>query len=261
MNRRNFVTLLGGAATWPLAARAQQPAVPVVAFFGGASADTAEERARAFRQGLSEAGYVEGQNVRVDYHWLGGEYERLSSLVADVVRRQVAVIATPASSTAALAAKAATGTIPIVFGVTEDPVRLGLVANLARPGGNATGINYLGAEIAAKRLGLLHELAPSAVRIAMLVNPTSPTTETTLRDGLEAAHILGLQAQVLKANTVRDIETAFAGLAAWPSDALFVANDALFSSRRVQLVILATRYAIPASQGGKPRRPAGPAVQ
>jgi len=251
-NRRQFITLLGGgAAAWPLAVRAQQLELPVVAFFGGASADTADDRARAFRQGLGEAGYVEGQNVAIDYHWMGGQYERLPSLIADVVRRRVAVIATPGSVPAALAAKAATGTIPIVFSVIENPVQMGLVANLARPGGNATGINYLGAEITGKRLGLLHDLVPRAARIAMLVNPASPSAEAMLQDGLQAAHTLGLQARVLKASTVREIEAAFAALATESTDALFVANDALFSSRRVPLAILAARSAIPASYSNR----------
>jgi putative ABC transport system substrate-binding protein len=180
---------------------------------------------------------------------MGGQYERLPSLMADAVRRRVAIIATPGFGAAALAAKAATRTIPIVFGVIENPVQMGLVANLARPGGNATGINYLGAEITAKRLGLLHDLVPSAARIAVLVNPAAPTAEATLRDGLEAAHTLGLQARVFKASTVQEIEAAFATLAIEPTD--FVANDALFTSRRVQLVILATRHAIPASYSNR----------
>jgi putative ABC transport system substrate-binding protein len=248
MRRRDFITLLGGAvATWPLAVRAQQAAMPVVGFFGGVSPDVSEDRARAFRQGLSDTGYVEGQNVAVEYHWVGAQYEGIPSLIADVIRRRVAVIATPGTVVAARAAKAATETIPIVFGVTEDPVQMGLVASLARPGGNATGVDYLGAEITAKRLGLLHDLVPTAARIALLVNPSSPTTERVLRDGLEAARALGLQARVLKAAAVREIEAAFAGLASEPTDALFVANDALFSSRRVQLVILATRNGIPAT--------------
>jgi putative ABC transport system substrate-binding protein len=229
----------------------------VVGFFGGVSADVAEDRALAFRQGLSEAGYVEGQNVAVEYHWMGGQYERLPSLVADVVRRRVAVIATPGNSAAALAAKAATGTIPIVFGVIEDPVQMGLVASVARPGGNATGINYLGAEIIAKRLGLLHDLVPSAARIAVLVNPASRATDTMLRDGLEAARTLGLQARVLNATNVREIEAAFAALAMEPTDALLVANDSLFSSRRVQLAILTARYAIPASYSNRDYAVAG----
>jgi putative ABC transport system substrate-binding protein len=253
MRRREFISLLGGAAAaCPLAARAQQPTLPIVGFVGGVTADLAEDRGRAFRQGLSDAGFVEGRNVAVEYHWLGGQYDQVPSTVADLVRRQVAVIATPGNSVAALAAKAVTSTIPIVFGVTEDPERIGLVANLARPGSNATGISYLGAEISAKRLGLLHDLVPRAVRMALLVNPANaPITEPTLRDTVAAAGVLGLKTRILQASSVREIEAAFATLAAEPADALFVGNDALFSSRRVHLAILATHYGIPAAYSNR----------
>jgi putative ABC transport system substrate-binding protein len=205
MKRRQFITVIGGAAAWPLVAGAEQPAMPVVGFVSGRSTDASARHVGAFRKGLSETGYVEGQNVLVEYHWLNGQYDRLSSLMADLVRRRVAIIATPGSNPAALAAKAATSAIPIVFGVGEDPVRLGLVASLAQPGGNATGINFFVAEVVAKRLGLLRELVPKAVRIAVLVNPANaPTAEATLRDIPEAARALGLQIQVLNASTSRD---------------------------------------------------------
>jgi putative ABC transport system substrate-binding protein len=198
----------------------------------------------AFRKGLGETGYVEGQNVMVEYHWLEDQYDRLPALMADFVRRRVAVIATNGS----IAAKAATATIPIVFGVADDPVKLGLVASLARPGGNATGINNFIGELSAKRLALLHELVPKAVRVAVLVNPTSATnTETTLRDVQEAARAIGLQIHVLKASTSGKIDSAFAALAGERPDALFVAPDAFFNSRRVQLAILAAHNRIPAS--------------
>jgi putative tryptophan/tyrosine transport system substrate-binding protein len=246
VRRREFIGLLGGTAlAWPLTVRAQQPAMPVVGFVSGQSNE--ERFGAAFRKALNEAGYVEGQNVMVEYHWLDGHYDRLPALVADLVRRQVAVIATPGNTPAALAAKAATATIPIVFGVAEHPVKLGLVASLARPGGNATGVNLLSAEVVAKRLGLLHDLVPKAVRIAVLVNPAnSSTAEATLRDIPEAARALGLQTQVLNASTRSEIEAVFATLLRDRADALFVAPDGFFSSRRVQFATLAARHAIPA---------------
>jgi putative ABC transport system substrate-binding protein len=248
-SRRKFITLVGGAAAaWPVAARAQQPAVPVVGFISGTSLEMAAERAAAFRKGLAETGFVEGQNVTVEYHWLDGRYEKLPPLLADLVRRRVAVIATPGSPPASLAAKAATGTIPIVFGVSEDPVKLGLVASFARPGGNATGVNFFSQELIAKRLGLLHELVPRAVRIAVLVNPDNTSAaESTLRDLPDAARSLGLELEVLNISTSKDIEVAFAGLARSPTDALFVGNDSFFESRLVQLVVLSSRLGIPTS--------------
>ena len=246
MKRRQFITLLGGAAAWPLAARAQQAPVPVVGFINARQAEGSAHFAVAFRKGLEETGYVEGQNVTVEYHWLDGRYDSMPSLIADFVRRRVAVIATGNTATT-LAAKAASPPIPIVFQVGEDPVKLGLVASLARPGGNATGINFFTNEIVAKRLGLLHEMVPKATRIAVLINPANaPVTETMLRDIPEAAHALGLQIQVLKASTSREINEAFATLVRDSADALFEAPDAFFSSRRVQLAILAARHAIPA---------------
>jgi putative tryptophan/tyrosine transport system substrate-binding protein len=251
MKRREFITLLGAAASWPLAVRAQQP-IPVVGFVSGRSTTDSAGLGAAFRKALNETGYVEGKNVMVEYHWLDGRYDRIPSLIADLVRRRVDVIATPGNGDAALAAKAATTTIPIVFGVGEDPVKLGLVASLARPGGNATGINLLSAEVVAKRLGLLHDLVPKAVRIAVLVNPAnSSTAEATLRDIPEAARALGLQIQVLNAGTSREIETAFATLLRDRADALFVAPDSFFTSRRVQFATLAARYGIPASYSNR----------
>ena len=245
MRRREFITLLGGAAAWPLAARAQQPAMPVVGFVNAGSPDAT--LVAGFRKGLNEAGYVESQNVTVEYHWLEGQFDRLPALMADLARRRVAVIATP-GNLAAIAAKAATTTIPIVFGVAEDPVKLGLVDSLARPGGNATGINIFNVEITAKRLGLLHDLVPKAIRIAVLVNPANaPIAETTLRDIPEAARALGLQTHILNASTSREIEAAFAALVREQADALFVASDIYFLSRRVQLATLAVHYRIPAA--------------
>jgi putative ABC transport system substrate-binding protein len=246
MRRRDFISLVGGAAAWPLAARAQQPALPVIGFVHGGAADVSTRYAAAFNKGLGEAGYVEGQNVAIEYHWLDGQYHRLPELMADLVRRRVAVIASPASQLAALAAKAATATIPIVFGVGEDPVRLGLVASLARPGGNATGVNIFIAEVVAKRLGLLHDIVPKAVRIAVLVNPANPsTTETTLREITEAARPIGLQIQIVNAATSREIEAAFATLVRDKAEALFIAPDGFLGSRRVQFATLANRYGIP----------------
>ena len=222
LRRRDFVLLLGAAAAWPFAARAQQPAMPVIGFVSARSAEASVSNTAAFRKGLSETGYVEGKNVAVEYHWLDGQFSRLPSLMADLVRRGVAVIVTP-NNAAALAAKAATTTIPIVFGVGEDPVKLGLVASLARPGGNATGINFFVGEVVAKRLGLLHDLVPKAVRIAVLVNPANTTiAETTLREAPEAARALGLQIQVLNASTSREIEAAFATLVRDQAEALYV---------------------------------------
>jgi ABC-type uncharacterized transport system substrate-binding protein len=226
MKRRQFIALLGGAVAWPLAVRAQQPAMPVIGFVDGGSPDASARSAAAFRNGLSETGYIEGQNVRVEYQWLNGQYDRLSPVMADLVRRRLAVIATPSSVAASLAAKAATTTIPIVFGVGDDPVKMGLVASPARPGGNATGINFFTTELVAKRLGLLHDLVPKAVRIAVLVNPANTRmAEATLQDVTEAARALGLQIQVINASTSREIEAAFATLVRDRADALYIGPD------------------------------------
>jgi putative ABC transport system substrate-binding protein len=256
--RREFITLLGGAAAWPLAARAQQSAVPVIGVVNAGSLEASVSRADAFRKGLSETGYVEGQNVAVEYHWFSGQYDRLPMLMADLVRRRVAVIATPGGTLAASEAKAATTTIPIVFGVAEDPVKLGLVASLARPGGNATGINIFLWEVAAKRLGLLHELAPQVTRVAVLINPGNvPSAEATLRDLPEAARTIGLQIQILNASTSREIEAAFATLVRDRADALFVAPDTFFISRRVQFATLAARHGIPTAYSTREEVEAG----
>jgi putative ABC transport system substrate-binding protein len=253
MKRREFILLLGGAAAaWPRAVRAQQPAMPVVGYVGIGSPDTSPRSTTAFRNGLNEEGYVEGQNVTVEYHWLEGQYDRLPALMADLVHRRVAVIATLGGSVAALAAKAATATIPIIFGVAEDPVRLGLVASLARPGGNATGINFFAQEVVAKRLRLLHELVPKAVRVAVLLNRAgSNSAETTLRDVQAAARTIGLQIQILNATTIGEIDAAFASFARERPDALFVAPDGFFNSRAVQFAALAARDKIPAAYSSR----------
>ncbi|HVI12013.1 MAG TPA: ABC transporter substrate-binding protein, partial [Pseudolabrys sp.] len=248
MRRREFIGLVGGvAATWPLAALAQQSALPVVAFVRDGSSEANARYMAAFRKGLNESGYVEGQNVSVEYHWLEGQYDRLPALLADLVHRQVAVIATLGNLTS-VAAKAATSATPIVFGVGDDPVKLGLVTSLARPGGNATGTNFLVQETVAKRLRLLHELVPKAVRVAVLVNPSNPaTTDATLQGTKEAAATLGLQLQILNANSIREIDAAFAALARERPDALFVGGDAFFVGRAVQLITLAAHNRIPAA--------------
>jgi putative ABC transport system substrate-binding protein len=238
-------------------ARAQQPALPVVGFVRDGSADASAPFAAAFRKGLNETGYVEGQNVTVEYHWLEGQYDRLPAVMADLVRRRVAVIAS-VGNVPALAAKAATATIPIVFGVGDDPVRLGLVSSLARSGGNATGINFFLQEVTAKRLRILHELVPKAVRIAVLVNPGNVSVaESTVREVQQAAPAIGLQIQILNASTIGEIDAAFATLARERPDALFVAADAFFTSRRGQLATLTARDRIPAAYGLREQVAAG----
>jgi putative ABC transport system substrate-binding protein len=246
VKRRDFITLLGGAAAWPLAARAQQPAMPVIGFLNPTSPDGFSERLRAFRQGLKDTGYVEGENVAIEYRWAEGHFDRLPALATELVRRNVAVIYA-GSNAAALAAKAATTTIPIVFIATEDPVKLGFVASLARPGGNATGINFYSGELTAKRLELLREVVPAATRVAVLVNPTNTlTTESTLRDVQSAARAMGLQIQVVNASTSHEINAAFATFVRERPDALFVGLDVFLNNRRAQLVNLASRYTLPA---------------
>jgi putative ABC transport system substrate-binding protein len=242
MRRRDFITLLGGAA------RAQQSAMPVV---GVLDSGTSESNFLApFRRGLGEAGYVEGQKLVIEYRWAEGRYDRLPELATELVRRQVSVIAVPSSTPASHAAKAATTTIPIIFGVGDDSVKLGLAASLGRPGGNATGVNFFIAELAAKRLGLLHELVPTAARVAVLANPTDPIrTASYVRDVEAAAHALGMQIHVLNASTIGDINAAFTTVVRERMDALFVVPDSFFANRRVQLATLAARHAIPASYG------------
>jgi putative ABC transport system substrate-binding protein len=249
MKRRQFISLLGGAAAaWPLAARAQQQgAMPVIGFLDSRSPDALTDRLRGFRQGLKDTGYVEGENVTIVFRWAENQFDRLPVLAAELVRRRVAVIATSGGPAVAFAAKAATTTIPIVFTVGEDPVRLGLVASLARPDGNLTGINFLVGELTTKRLELLRELVPAATRVALLVNPTQATnTESTLRDVASDARAMGLQIQVLNASTSREIDAAFATIVRERPDALFVGNDAFFNARRVQLALLAGRHGVPA---------------
>ena len=255
MKRRAFITLLGGVAAWPVAASAQQP-TPIVSFVSLGSPAASAPRVAAFQKGLSETGHVESQKLTVEYYWLDGRFDRLPSLMADLGR--VAVIATPGQTAAAQAAKAATTTIPIVFGVGEDPVKLGLVSSLARPGGNVTGINYFVQEVLAKRLGLLHELVPNAVRINVLVNPANaPVADVILRDVPEAARGLGLQIRVLNASTSREIEAAFATLEHDLPDALFIAPDGFFTGRTSQFVTLASRDRIPTSCGNREMVEAG----
>jgi ABC-type uncharacterized transport system substrate-binding protein len=248
MRRREFITLLGGAAAaWPVVARAQQPAMPVIGFLDTRSPDAIADRLRAFRQGLKDTGYVERENVGIEYRWAEGQYDRLRELAAELVRRPVAAIVATSTSSA-LAAKAATTTIPIAFLTASDPVKDGLVASLARPGGNMTGINFVSAELTAKRLELLRELVPAAGRVAVLINPANVSTaETTLRDVVPAARAIGQQIQVFNASTTREIDEAFANLMRERSDALFVGIDQFLISRRAQLVNLVARHAVPAT--------------
>jgi putative ABC transport system substrate-binding protein len=247
MRRRDFITLVGCAAAWPLAARAQQPAVPVVGFLNGAAPEGYAPMVIAFRQGLKEAGYAEGQSVAIEYRWAEGHYDRLPALAADLVHRQVAVIVT-GGTPPAFAAKAATSTIPIVINVGIDPVQAGLIASLNRPGGNVTGIAILTAELAAKRVELLHELLQTTV-FASLVNPTSPLTEPEIRGVRDAARSLGLELHVLNATTVGEIDTAFEKLIELGAGALVVSVDPFLTSQRQQIVALAERRSVPAIYG------------
>jgi putative tryptophan/tyrosine transport system substrate-binding protein len=249
VKRREFIAGLGGAAAWPLAAIAQQP-TPVIGFLHPQSPEEYAEPMRGFRQGLKEAGYVEGENLTVEYRWADNRIERLPVLAADLVRRRVAVIVAPGGAEGILAAKAATNTIPSVFVIGQDPVHLGLVTSVARPGGNLTGINFLALELVAKRLEFLRELVPGAVRIAVLVNPAAlSNTEMTMRDVEAAARTLGLQIRVLNANTSGEIDAAFVSIGRERPDALFIATTPFFIVRRVQLVHLATFHRLPAVYG------------
>jgi putative tryptophan/tyrosine transport system substrate-binding protein len=251
MRRREFITLGGAAVAWPLATRAQQPAVPVIGFLDPRSPDTIADRLRGFRQGLKDTGFIEAESVAIEYRWADGQLDRLPDLAADLARRQVAVIAATNTSSA-LAVKAATSSIPIVFAVPEDAVRLGLVASIARPGGNATGINFFSQEIVTKRLEFLLALVPAAKRVAVLVNPASATTtETTKREIAGAARTIGLEFQVFNASTSREINAAFATFLRERPDALFVGGDAFFQVRRAQLINLAARHMLPATYGGR----------
>jgi len=252
MKRREFITLLGAAAAWPVAARAQQPGMPVIGFLNFQSLDGWAERLRAFRQGLKGIGYVEGENVAIEYRWAENQIDQLPALASELVHRRVAVIATGGGVASVLATKAATLTIPIVFLVGGDPVSLGLVASLARSGGNLTGINFFNVELAAKRLELLRELVPGVSRVGVLVNPANPaTSEATLRDVGLAARALGLQIVVLNASTSREINAAFATFVGERPDALFVGTDPFFTNRRIQLVHLATLHKVPATYTGR----------
>jgi ABC-type uncharacterized transport system substrate-binding protein len=245
MKRREFISLLGGAAAWPLAARAQQPAIPVIGFLGSPSAAEWAHLVDAFREGLKEIGYVEGQNAAIEYRWAEGHYDRLPRLADDLVRRNVAVIFAAGSPAPALAAKAATATIPIVFANGADPVNFGLVASLNRPGGNITGVSFLAADLGAKRLGLIHELAPNVAVGAVLINPSNLNAESVARDARESARSLGLQFHVLNASTEQDIDNRFAGLIQQRIGVLLVSPDPFFLDRRVRLVALAARHAVP----------------
>jgi putative ABC transport system substrate-binding protein len=246
MRRREFIAGLGGAVAWPVAARAQQSALPVIGFLHNASPETSRERTAAFHRGLAETGYVEGQNVAIEYRWAQSQSNRLPALAADLVRRKVAVIATPGYTQSALVAKAATQTIPIVFLLGSDPVEIGLVASLNRPGGNLTGVSMLNTEFVGKLLEIMHELVPAATSIALLVNPTNPSyAAVETRDALLAARVLGLRSPVLNASHPSEIEAAFANLVQQRIDALLVGADNFFSSQQDQLVALAARYAIP----------------
>ena len=251
MRRRDFLTLLGGAAAWPLAARGQQR-TPVIGFLNGATEDTYANRMRGFHGGLKERGFVDGENLTILYRWADNRMDRLPELAADLVRRRVAIIVAGTGTVPVVAAKQATSTIPVVFVVSEDPVRIGLVASLARPGGHMTGVNFYNAELTAKRLEFLRELIPTAHRIGVLVNPANgPNTETLLKEIEPAARAMELQTQILNASTTGEIDRVFTGFERERPDALFVSGDPLFNNRRLQLALLAARYRMPASYSSR----------
>jgi putative ABC transport system substrate-binding protein len=257
MQRREFITLLGGATAWPLAARAQQPAMPVIGYLSAGFPETTAHLLTAFRMGLSELGYVEGHNVAIEFRWGRNDNARLPELANDLVRRGVTVIATPSSTPSALAAKAATTTIPIVFYVGGDPVELGLVASLNRPGGNATGISSLSAELGPKRVGLLHELLPRAARFATLLNPNNQQSASAVSKIRTAAAAVGLAIEFLPVASSSDIDNAFAEIVQKRTDAVMINPDVLFSTRRVQIVVLAARHVIPTIFGFREDAEAG----
>ena len=246
MRRRDFVALLGGAAAWPLAARAQQATMPVIGFLSSRSPGEFASVVEAFRQGLSEAGYVEGQNIAIEFRWAEGQFDRLPGMATDLVNRQVAVIIAAGGDRPALAAKAATSIIPIVFTGSDFPVKVGLVASLNRPGGNVTGASLFTSELEAKKLALLREMVPNARLIAMLVNPTNPSAETDIEDVQKAASAVGQRIFLLKASSEQDIDTTFEAAVQQRANALLVAHDPIFLSRRNQFVALAARHAMPA---------------
>jgi putative tryptophan/tyrosine transport system substrate-binding protein len=247
MRRREFITLLGGAAAaWPAAARAQQPAVHVIGYLYSGAAETSAPLVAAFRKGLNEAGFFEGRNVEIEYRWANNEPERLPGLATDLVRRRVAVIVSPGIAEAALAAKAATATIPIIFRTGGDPVALGLVDSLNRPGSNVTGVNAMSQETGTKRLGLLHELLPAAQRFTVLANTSDPSAERSIKELRAAAFALGRQIEIVGANSNHEIDVAFAGFAQTRPEALLVDCQGLFINRRLQIVTHATRHALPA---------------
>jgi putative tryptophan/tyrosine transport system substrate-binding protein len=247
MRRREFITLLGAVASWPLAARAQQPSVPVIGYIGSTSPGPYADRVRVFRQGLNETGFVERRNVAIEFRWAENQFDRMPALIADLVRQQVAVIAMAGSTSGAVAAKVATTTIPVVFSIAGDPIKLGLVASLNRPGGNLTGMTVWNAELVPKRLELLHELVPTATTVALLVNQMSPfVAEAETKFAQAAADGLGLQLRGLNASTKSEIDTALATLAQREATALMVGTDQIFLDHREHLVALAARYSIPA---------------